>query len=64
MDRFGFFKHIGISSRGSVLDTDCRVDRTVMETNFFGHIQVTKGYLILVRCVLINRSTLFVKIIV
>ena len=34
---------LGISSRGSVLDTDSRVDRTVMETNFFGPVQLTKG---------------------
>ena len=34
----------GVSSRGSVIDTDIRVDRRVMETNFFGSIQLTKGY--------------------
>ncbi|XP_003387672.1 PREDICTED: dehydrogenase/reductase SDR family member 7B-like [Amphimedon queenslandica] len=32
----------GVSSRGSVIDTDIRVDRTIMETNYFGSIQLTK----------------------
>lgn len=35
----------GVSSRGSVLETDIRVDRTIMETNFFGPIQLTKALL-------------------
>ena len=35
----------GISSRSSVLETDTRVDRTVMETNYFGPVQLTKGNL-------------------
>ena len=40
----GVLSHdIGVSSRGSVLETDIRVDRTIMETNFFGPIQLTKG---------------------
>jgi dehydrogenase/reductase SDR family protein 7B len=35
----------GVSSRSSALDTDIRVDRTIMETNFFGPIQLTKALL-------------------
>ncbi len=33
----------GVSSRGSVLETDTSVDRRVMEVNFFGTVGLTKG---------------------
>ncbi len=33
----------GVSSRGSVMDTDTEVDRRIMELNFFGTISFTKG---------------------
>lgn len=33
----------GISSRGSVTETTIKVDRRVMETNFFGPVSLTKG---------------------
>ena len=33
----------GISSRGSVTETTIKVDRRVMETNFFGPVSFTKG---------------------
>lgn len=32
-----------MSSRGSVMETDLRVDRKLMEINFFGPIAITKG---------------------
>lgn len=41
----------GISSRGSVMDTDLTVDRKVMETNFFGTIALTKGEIIITSCI-------------
>lgn len=33
----------GISSRGAVTETTIKVDRRVMETNFFGPVSLTKG---------------------
>lgn len=41
---------IGISSRSAVMETDGRVDRTVMETNFFGPVQLTRGLCIHISC--------------
>lgn len=32
----------GISSRGSAIETDVKVDRRIMEVNFFGPVVLTK----------------------
>lgn len=33
----------GVSSRAAVVDTDTKVDRRIMETNYFGPITFTRG---------------------
>lgn len=33
----------GVSYRGNILDTDLSVQRSVMETNYFGPIALTQG---------------------
>ena len=37
----------GISSRGNAIETDIKVDRRIMEVNFFGPVVLTKCKLVL-----------------
>lgn len=38
-----FINNGGISTRGSVMDTDIEVDMRVMTVNYFGPVALTKG---------------------